>query len=160
MKQILLFIIGVLFASSSAAIESDVVVKRFKKMVVNYPKLVDSKKPKISAPILPISPLWYSRKLQIKDVGYDVKKTDSLVSPFTGEISYTCSFRGIKGATELEVTEGLDNFEGATKCKAVYAFQSPRWVLKSVVCQNHDKSTWVTPEEGTDYECAKLLPQE
>lgn len=159
MKQISLFIVGILFASSSAAIENDMVVKRFKKIVTSYPKLVDAKKPVISAPS--VSPLWFRRKLQIKEIGYDVRKTDSLVSPFAGEISYICGVRGRDGATEQEVKEGADNFEIEKKCRAAYAFQSSRWVIKSVVCQSDDKSTWDTPREGTVYDnCAKLLPQE
>lgn len=165
MKSISLFVaVGFLLACSSEIFGSDLIVKRIEEIATTYPILVDATEPEITAPKNDNSGYgikdWYRRKIKITDVSYDVRKTDSLVSPFMGEILYTLVTSGRNGPSEKSATEGPDNFEAVPiKCKAIYAYQSSRWVRKSVTCLSYD-NTWETPKEGTPYRAAELLPKE
>lgn len=165
MKKILVFIaIGFLAACTKEATNNEKIITPLEKVAANYPTIVEGMEPETSSLSLELAgdrpDKWYRRKVQINDVGYDVRKTDSLVSPFMGEIAYTVVTRGRKGTSEKDAREGPENFKTkGTKCKATYAYQSSRWIRKSVVCLTYD-NTWETPTEGSDYRAAKLLPQE
>lgn len=167
MKRILLLIaVGVFTACSSASSKNEKIIKRLEKLALTYPKLVDALEPETKE--IPKQFAKYAsfkfvrRKIQITDTGYDVRKTDSLVSPFIGEIAYTVVTRGRKGSLEKDVKEGPENFKvDGIKCKATYAYQSSRWVRKSVACLSSD-NTWEVPEanNGSIYTASELLPQE
>ncbi|HWZ73767.1 MAG TPA: hypothetical protein VN326_20100, partial [Casimicrobiaceae bacterium] len=75
--------------ANSAEPDADMVAK-FEKMASSYPALVDAKEPVISPPNLLIKD-WYRRKVFVTDIAYDVRRTDSLVSPYSGTISYICN---------------------------------------------------------------------
>jgi hypothetical protein len=165
-KAVIQILIAALLAVSTIAnaAESDAeIVAKLEKMAGNYPSLVDAKGPVISPPTSLVQE-WYRRKVFVTNVAYDVRRTDSLVSPYSGTISYFCDVRGTKGTSEESVKSGADTFNGIASipCTANYAYQSSRWVLKSVACQSLLTRGYepVRPDSGTKYFCQQALPSE
>ena len=164
MNNRVILILGLALAFANVAFANEEVVKRFEKLTLSFTQMVNSQEAKISPPTGSVS-VWYRRKIYVRDVAYDVRRTDSLVSPFAGEIFYVCGARGAKGLTELEVKTAPEQFDtGGGKCRANYAFQSSRWVFKAATCYDHiSKKTWQPvedPSQGIYYDCKQLLPQE
>lgn len=160
-----LFVVA--FSGVAIANANDEAVKRLERMAASYQGLIDAKEPVISPPGASGDDQWYRRKAVVSDVSFDARKTDSLVSPLAGEISYTCGVRGAKGASEQAVMVGGDNFNipAAAKCRATYAYQSSKWINKSVSCQGliGNVGPWVEvnrPSQGVLYSCAQALPKE
>jgi hypothetical protein len=160
MRSFLAAFLVVNTVANSAESDADVVAK-MEKMAASYPSLVDAKGPVISPPTALIKE-WYRRKVFVTDVAYDVRRTDSLVSPYSGTISYICNVRGASGTSEQSVQSAADTFNGIAPipCTANYAYQAARWILKSVACRPMRAYEPVRPDSGTTYSCQQALPSE
>lgn len=159
--QILLAsLVTVSTVGNSAESDAEIVAK-LEKMAAIYPSLVDAKPPEISPPTSLIEE-WFRRKVFVNQVAFDVRRTDSLVSPYAGVISFTCDVRGTKGATRESVNSGPDTFHstGGFPCTANYAYQSSRWVRKAVTCRSGVDVFEPRPERGVTYNCAQALPSD
>lgn len=69
---------------------------------------------------------------------FDVKQTDSLVSPYLGTISYEVAYT-------LTIPSKSEAKPASAKCREAYAYQDGQWVLKSqelVVIPELDASKW------------------
>lgn len=148
------YIIAILAINTSCYANSDVVEKfeaitdKFSANAIHFPS-------KIYPPTDEYNQ-WARRQVHVSNVGYDVKKTNSLVSPFSGEITYQCSVTGMWGDSKEEVTNGPDAFNSSGDlCLATYAFQKNKWIKKNVMCK--DDSGWGAPG-GVMVDCASALP--
>jgi hypothetical protein len=104
---------------------------------------------------------WYRRKIFLTSISYDVRKTDSLVSPYIADIHFNCAVHGRVDGTKEAVESGEDSFTSdPTECISKYAFQEDHWVKNSVICKSYFTETWEPPtsKDGSIYQCSKLLP--
>lgn len=141
----------------------DNVVSDLKRYAQIFPTIVDTAQPVISQD--GSNQKWYRRKVSVGDVSFDVRRTDSLISPFAGEILFSCAVSVASAASEEalgSIKDSVDTFAG--KCKATYAYQSSRWMRKSVSCTRYDgiSALIVSPDSlgSTMYRCATFLPQD
>jgi hypothetical protein len=88
--------------------------------------------------------VWWS---SVNDVAFDVQKTDSLVSPYTGYIEFTVSDTGTDWL--LKAQADGDDFHKyfktvkREKVRAFYAYQNGRWVEKSLENKKDEPdATW------------------
>jgi hypothetical protein len=78
---------------------------------------------------------WVKRAIVLSDMKYDVKKTDSLVSPYTAPVSFKLStiqseVFATKTAAEKAAIKPAPS-ESWLSCRADFVFQDNRWVAKS-----------------------------
>lgn len=77
---------------------------------------------------------WSKRKFQIIDLKYDIRKTDSLVSPLVGTVSFTLSSVQTRLVPERDSaqasTEYGDNIN-FYKVDLMYALQDGQWIMTS-----------------------------
>lgn len=166
MRILAVVFLAVCASANSAELDADIVAK-LEKMVASYPSLVDAQEPTIlrQEDPDPSQREWYRRKIFVTEVAYDVRRTDSLVSPYSGTISYLCNVRGDKGPSEESVKSSPDTFrhEPGNRCIASYAYQSAHWRFKSVACQSslgRGGYEPVQPHLGITYFCQQALPSE
>lgn len=71
--------------------------------------------------------------MTVMDLQYDVRKTDSLVSPYTGTAEFICLLEQSEFYGTKAEAEAASSFEKASgeKCQVVFAYQDGRWVVKS-----------------------------
>lgn len=72
------------------------------------------------------------------ETGFDVKQTDSLVSPYVGTVNYEVSYL-------LEMTGKKE--AAKTRCRENYAYQDSKWTIKSqefVAIPEIDSNDWET----------------
>lgn len=117
-----------------------------------------------NANIIPEKPKakWYRYKIFLTSTSYDVRKTDSLVSPFVADIHFNCATHTRVGNTKEAVESGEDSSTlYPIECISKYAFQDDHWVKKSVSCKSYITGDWETPniKDGSAYQCSELLPQ-
>lgn len=154
-----------LISLTAGAAENDAIVKRFQSLVDAAPSTVDSAPPVVSPPNRGITE-WYRRKVSIREVAFDVRRTDSLVSPIAGEIVFNCHFRHARARSEDELKDtqyGPDALVG--QCRVNYAYQGQKWVRKighctSVIERVPAPKPMDSPDRGVGYYCVNLLPQE
>lgn len=84
--------------------------------------------------------VWY---YTIKDVAFDVQKTDSLVSPYTGYIEFTLNSTATDWILKSQA-EGSDFHKYfkrslADKVRVLYAYQGNHWVLKNLQKKSLDE---------------------
>lgn len=147
------------------AAENEDIVRRLEKLAEIAPEVVNNSAAVISAPSEIISD-WFRRKIRVKSLGYDVRRTDSLVSPFVGEIEVDCRATVTRGSSQqalMTAPEGNEVNFGL--CKITYAFQGQKWVRKSGQCKsssypNRPPELMDHPDKGFGYYCAQLMPQE
>ena len=79
---------------------------------------------------------WARVSAKVADVQYDVRKTDSLVSPYTGIATFNVIMSSDFFATESEA-RGTDTGNAkdsskpsSLKCRYTYAYQEGKWVVK------------------------------
>jgi hypothetical protein len=70
----------------------------------------------------------------LKDFSYDVKKTDSLVSPVVGEILFTYEMTGFGEYAKTVNREGKVLYSG--KMRLHYSFQNGHWVKANLEVSN------------------------
>lgn len=137
------------FASDDVVERFEAITEKFSLNMVNYPA-------KISPPTSTYNK-WVKRQAHLYNVAYDVKKTNSLISPFSGEITYRCTVTGRYGATKEIASNGADDFDTTGRfCLGTYAFQKNKWIKKSVICKY--ESSWREPG-GAIKDCASALPE-
>lgn len=90
---------------------------------------------------------WYSRQIYTSPLmEFDVTKTNSVVSPHTGVISFECNARFAKGNSK-EAVENVELKEFITsKCRATYSHQENNWIFKTLACQHNP----INPNNFTD----------
>ena len=152
-----------------ASDSDDAAVRRMEEFAVNYPRLVEASPEVVLSPTNEVKD-WYRHKVFVRDVAFDVRRTDSLVTPLAGLITYVCGVRGTKGASEAFVRSNPDNVShDGDQCRAAYAYQASKWVRKDVTCEfptyaggGRFVKKWspVTTESGIFATCMKLLPQD
>lgn len=131
-RALLPFALLVLFVETSSA--NDEVVKRLQSLAEAAPGVVDKSPPFIAPPNEAI-PGWWRRQVYIRELSFDVRRTDSLVSPFSGEIAFNCHVRVARAKSEDELRSTpytVDNLFG--RCKVNYAYQGQKWIRKSGYC--------------------------
>ncbi|RRC97944.1 hypothetical protein [Amphritea balenae] len=163
-KKIIYCMISV---SLSACTETDDPVQKFEQLTDLYVETVSKQPVRLSPPgTRPASStVWHRRQIYISDLNYDVRKTNSLVSPLIGEMTFTCGVKGRQGKSKAEVSEGPDEFDQGIICIAKYAYQKQTWVKKQFHCEDayYDQRTGkvrkelVEPQEGVSLDCSKHL---
>ena len=86
---------------------------------------------------------WLKIRNRYADATYDVKKTDSLVSPFTAKITCTRThFRTNEYATEAEAKAAMDlDVVDADSHEFNYALREGAWVLMSYsICYSNGRT--------------------
>jgi hypothetical protein len=78
---------------------------------------------------------------EIFEISYDVKRTDSLVSPYTGLITFT---ERVRNTARSDVADG----DFAKVLELVY--QEGQWVLTGIKSRPRDGETWGTPWMNED----------
>ena len=150
------YIIALLTISTTCFANSDV-VERFEAITDKFTANMVNIPASMSPPSDDTDHKWYKRQAHIRNVGYDVRKTDSLVSPFIGEITYQCNVTGRSGASKQEASKGPDSFNTTGDfCTAKYAFQKNKWIKKNVICK--DDSGGLREPMGVMVDCASALP--
>lgn len=146
MIKSLFMILALVFPLALLAQADDEIVKRLSKIGETAVINLNSVEPVISPP--DGSTLqWYRRKFTAENLTIDVRRTDSLVSPYVGDLQLDCTSKGTFGSTEADIKGTPDKFSGVTKCKASYAFQSSKWTLKSFKCEKLHAGSNVIFEE-------------
>ena len=101
---------------------------------------------------------WIKRKVVLSHIEYDVKKSDSLISPFLAPIKFGFSVIQSKDfptkteaeKTSLEVIEPSPDSD-TSHCRASLAFRDGSWVAKSLEFYDPFGSSWVQ-YSGTAHE--------
>lgn len=81
---------------------------------------------------------WTRSRNELRNVAYDVKKTDSLVSPLAGVITFEYLTQSAPGVDTKELAEALGDEDiargGALLRRTTlrYSFQDDKWILKTV----------------------------
>jgi hypothetical protein len=158
MRHVLLVLAAVAsLAGARAARADDKAVKRFKEMVAAYPSAVAATEPRVSPPE-GLTTEWYRRKISVVVARFDVKKSDSLLTPIVGEFHFDCVVSGTDGPTKESVTGTPDTWSSPQPCRAEYGFDGARWTLKTITCLGSTGWYVPEPENMTTYWCAQLLP--
>lgn len=163
-------LLSAMASEATAKDTDDAAVMRMQALAEKYPVLVDSAAAIVSPPSKDIKE-WYRRKVFVKDVGFDVRRTDSLVTPLIGYLTFSCAVQGTKGTSEEYVRSRPDNFSlDGDRCKATYAFQSGKWVHKDLACEltvlgpdyrfTRKWESISAKSKGIYGTCAMLLPQD
>ena len=137
------------------------IVKEFEGIVNNAVKLSNS----YSGFVAQIDQGPYNRKwtrdiIQVKDVSYDVKKSDSLISPIIGVVTGECRSCPVGFFTTRQqaknVSRSMAGNKQFYKFKIDYAYQDGKWVLKKALVQftlivqgTIVSSSWVEQWTGT-----------
>ncbi|MCL6752292.1 hypothetical protein KBT16_15505 [Nostoc sp. CCCryo 231-06] len=106
--------------------------------VAQFKTLIEEKQTYINkgAGILKSSEGWTRMSAKVADIKYDVNKTDSLVSPYTGITTLDVLLTSEKFTTESEARgTAISNAKGSSepfplKCRETYAYQESKWVVK------------------------------
>lgn len=132
---------------------------RFKILVSKFEAVVKNNSPYVAKFINPQNPnipfFWINKMLLTKPISYDVKKTDSLVSPFTAVMGVTfkrrsngsCgdkkqlvdtsydSYSNLKSAIENKDNESCFVYDTSSEIDINYLFsyQNDKWILKDVL---------------------------
>lgn len=84
---------------------------------------------------LPKLSKWNKKEIDASQINFDVTKTDSLVSPYTGKITVFESNRwGVPVESETDASSiAIDENSSATKSETTitYAYQDAKWILKT-----------------------------
>jgi hypothetical protein len=128
-------------------------LENFKSVVENLKNSFNQRKPEVLAPgELKFSTTWKKWHVYTtSNIEYDVIKTDSIVSPFSGSIDFDCNVRSVNGNSKEEVEKGVVIDQGGVKCKANYAFQESVWKFKSMSCLSaiREKQWELIPKEDS-----------
>lgn len=142
--------------------EESIALSLFKEKVANFDKFF-SRQPtlllKQSVSKSPTGVAFDHRQIRLLDISYDVRKTDSLISPLLGLINVeykyktnrSCGDFKYKNADDSTMVLGFTSYEGALKYRDTcfkiddlfqpdtkrvqfsFAFQENRWVYKNVI---------------------------
>jgi hypothetical protein len=135
MIRSLFAVLAFVFPITLLAQSSEEIVKRLSSIGEAAEAKLNAADPVISPPMNDVFKDWFRRKVTAEKITFDVRRTDSLVSPYVGDFQLTCTVKGTKGSKEEDVKDTPDSFSISAKCKAAYAFQSSKWALKSFQCQ-------------------------
>jgi hypothetical protein len=84
---------------------------------------------------VPQSKVWVKRLRKSPILNYDVKKTDSLVSPYIATLEFTDNLYTAKATNEVDARALIINVNNASQVRfedqATYAMQGGNWILKS-----------------------------
>lgn len=119
---------------------NDDALLKFKEIIVKADKSINDSGPQISPPEpgTQYHNDWYRRKVYATEMAFDVRSTNSIVSPLIGELRFECNVKGTKASSEAEANSLPDSFNLTGQvCKATYAFQSSVWVFKKLECNYH-----------------------
>jgi hypothetical protein len=86
---------------------------------------------------------WAKQKAKLVDLEYDVKKTDSLVTPYIGIVQFSLVLEQSPFyASEDEAVKSVELDSGVTlkspKCRVTYAFQEDQWIAK-----RYERLSWL-----------------
>lgn len=117
---------------------------------------------------------WYRNIIELKDIGFDVQKTSSLVSPYAGiatgfvrEGRTRCFGTKEQAQAAIELDETGSVFGSPfRKFKLEYAYQNGKWVLKRGFCESSEgqwDSVWdgemgtADHSWGLHYDCWNII---
>lgn len=100
---------------------------------------------------------WYKTKNIVqKDYSYDIKKTDSIVSPLTATVNFTLEKFKTDSHANVDEAKADENYKPATKdyfystkYRYDYAYQNGKWVYKGKASVNEFTGKW--EESGMKY---------
>jgi hypothetical protein len=179
MRLAIAIIGGLIFAGQAEAQDSVDALKRFEGMIAGL-------EGKASVPEqvrLTKTGEYVKESLRVSGVSYDVKRTDSLVSPFLGQVqgvlarhshsrcpAYVEEMRrwnglapeptcpGEPATTAAAVKDAPLNFEEVETFEALYAYQDGRWLLRSVRYSSTIPGTRGRPDSPFYDECELRWP--
>lgn len=108
---------------------------------------------------------WAKRRMHVDNLEYDVRKTDSLVSPFIGIVTFEVFVEQTSFYKSKDEAESAEDFQIETYASKIqemsrvtYAFQEAGWVIKKyeVWQKGLPNSTW---EEIDPTKKPEMLPQ-
>lgn len=93
---------------------------------------------------------WAKRKMKMLDIEYDVRKTDSLVSPFLGIVTFNAIVEQSEFFPTKIEAEAATSFQPiggpisgySEPCRITYAFQDKQWVIKTRESYSFVSKTW------------------
>ena len=165
MKKLVAFVCGVTCTASFADAEAEAVQKfevisgKLQSSVSSSTMLVretsDEVLAKLNRPDRPF-PRFRGNTVSLSNLAVDVRKTDSLISPLTGHITFNCSFKYWEADSRDQLVGREKLSMLGDSCLALYALQSSQWVLKSFSCNGREVSAEDTTVVGM---CRSHLPQ-
>lgn len=165
-KSTLLFLPVLLLPLMSHSQTDETALKQFEHVVKTIEQSINESAEVIAEP-RPGSSEWWRRKVTTQAVQFDVKRTDSIVTPLIGEALFSCDTQAVKAQTQEDAQTLPFNFSSKTACKAAYAYQDKKWVFKKMQCayptSNPSRSpSWyevTSPSNGMTGRCLSLLPK-
>ena len=163
MAKRLVIIFSMLVPTILFAASGDDAVKRLEGIASNIEIRINESPFEVTPPDGKSFKEWYRRKIFTLPVSFDARTTNSLVSPIVGEVVFGCNIRAASALSEAALK--LQNDEVvSSNCKASYAFQSSRWIFKSLSCDSSIDYQWEIV--GSNHrspimrKCLALLPSE
>lgn len=154
----LLLVPTILFAASG-----DDAVKRLEVIASHIEKSINESPSEVTPPDGQSFKDWYRRKIFTLPVSFDARTTNSLVSPIVGEVVFGCNIRVAYALSEAALKLTPDEVR-PVNCKASYAFQSSRWIFKTLSCDSSIDSKWEivgnSHRSSVMRKCLALLPSE
>jgi len=134
--------------------ETDVVAA-FKRVVEDGVKRAEEDKGEVSfraaEPTYSIRAAWGKLRCQVDTPSYDVKKTDSLVSPYVAKITINAKYERTKdfgSQSEAEAPNAFPMVSVPKKYEFDYAFQDGKWILKSSNVYDSSLNKWFDIKAG------------
>lgn len=157
------FILFSFFLSTIAIAQTNVdPLKSFEKIIYKCQSAFNSRSTE-DVYYIPQSKEWAKRLRKSPIIKYDVKKTDSLVSPYTAILEFTDNSYIATATNEADARALIVNAQNASQIRfenqATYAMQGGNWVLKSwtsAFSSKDPKDYNFTFHFKTDYELADL----
>ena len=134
------FMIALVFPLTLWAQSDAEIVTRLTKIGEIAEAKLKSIEPEVSPPTSLHPTEWWRRKVTVEKLSIDARRTDSLVSPYVGELRFECRVKGAMGLSKEAATSLPDRFSVSNKCIASFAFQSSKWALKAFKCEEESGS--------------------
>lgn len=78
---------------------------------------------------------WAKRRFEVSDIKYDVQRTNSLVSPLSGEVEFTLTTTQTQFADSKDAAETAETFDPTSRqqfgVRLVYSHDSNVWTLRT-----------------------------
>lgn len=151
---------GMCFADETG--DADGIVESFKEITQNHIKSYQVDERKIGPYFIDgsnigIESYWCKQKTSVYGSSIDVKKTDSLVSPYEGILIYNQMVWICKGKTK-ELVESSTHYvahDYTDICKIVFSYQDGEWIPKQYSYRSGLTGEWeiITPQKNrTQYQ--------
>lgn len=105
---------------------------------------------------------WTKLRMRMENIEFDVKKSDSLVSPFVGEVSFDASLQHtdfFDTEEEAATSATFSHVPEPTLCRVMYAFQDGKWETKKRTYFSSEKWRDARPGEPDTWPTILLMMQ-